>query len=222
MCPFTKTKKAHDQRDSLKYISVQIILLFASKITLKPISPQLLRDAASNLHHQRVRARFCVPSHVPEVNPTAWTAARILSWHSHEQHLCSCRQHPGSPQQPFSPRNHHILPSLLWPFLLRGSHLSLTRAFATSDLFSHRTFCFIITICHHWLDCHRLSRLFYACWGKNPSTFPLQILISLSGKIPHENLAFIVAVYFYLVLLCSTNCCPLPMPPVLTSGQHFL
>lgn len=90
--------------------SVQIILLFASKITLEPISPQLLRDAASNLHHWRgpwVRARFCVPSQVPEFNPycmdsrrdgptAATTSSWILSWHSHEQYS-------GNPQQPLSP-----------------------------------------------------------------------------------------------------------------------
>lgn len=35
----------------------------------------------------------------------------------------------------------------------------------------------------------------------NPSTSPFQILISLSAKIPHENVAFTVAVYFYLAHL---------------------
>lgn len=81
-----------------------------------PISPQLLRDAASNLHHwrgPRVRARFCLPSRDPELNhhcmdskqdgPTAATTSSwILSWYSHEQHTCSWlaahREAPHPPQ----------------------------------------------------------------------------------------------------------------------------
>lgn len=65
---------------------------------------------------------------------------------------CSCRQHTGNPQQPLSPRNHHILLSLLWPSPLKISHFSLASTFATSNLFSHRTF---------WL-CH--NNLLAFCW----------------------------------------------------------
>jgi len=45
-----RTKKA---LLSLKDFSVQIIFLLAAKVMLKPVSPQLLRNAASNLHHWR-------------------------------------------------------------------------------------------------------------------------------------------------------------------------
>lgn len=185
-------------KEALEDFFVLIIFLFAAKVTFKPISPQLLQDPASNLHHWRgpqVRARFFLPftslsltTHHTDSKQDALVAVTdsclISSRHGRWQQRRTQgpgRQQVGIPQQPSSIRKHHTLYSLLLQFLLKSSHLYFASTFATSNLFSHETFCFIITTCLHFLDCHILFVLFYTVWEKNPSTLPFQILISLSG-----------------------------------------
>lgn len=87
------------------------------------------------------------------LTPIAWTASRLVpqlpppAAGDCPGTAMSRTWHTGNPQQPLSPRNHHILPSLLWPFLLKISHFSLANTFTTLNLFSHRSFFLIITIC---------------------------------------------------------------------------
>lgn len=152
--------------------------------------------------------------------PTAATTSSwILSWHCHEQHTCSWQAaHREAPHPPQT-----TVPSA--PCCGRSSsrahtcprkHICHSKSVFPQDILLYHNNLLTFPGLPHIVQA-LLCRL-----QKKPSTFPFQILISPSAKIPHENVAFIVAVYFYLALLYSTNCCPLPMPPVLTSGQRFL
>lgn len=233
-------------KEALEDFFVLIIFLFAAKVTFKPISPQLLQDPASNLHHWRgpqVRARFFLPftslsltTHHTDSKQDALVAVTdsclISSRHGRWQQRRTQgpgRQQVGIPQQPSSIRKHHTLYSLLLQFLLKSSHLYFASTFATSNLFSHETFCFIITTCLHFLDCHILFVLFTQFGKKTPPPFPFRFLflyLELSAKIPHEDFAFIAAVYFYLAILYPAKCSP-PKPqchlfsPLASASFHF-
>lgn len=152
---------------SLKDFSVQISFLFAAQVTLEPVSPQLPRDTASispPTERSTSQSSFFSPlaslgltahgtGSKQGVPAAATVSGSISSRHGHWQQRCTRASGSGNPRQPSSIRKHHTLTSLLRQFLLKSSHLSLASTFATSNLFPHGTFCFIVTTCSHFLNC---------------------------------------------------------------------
>lgn len=223
---------------SLKDFSVQIIFLFAAKVTLKPVSPPLLRDAASSLHCWRgpwARARFFLPSPVSELNnPSHWQQAGCPHG-CHRQRLDIIPAGPSAVVVQAGSWHWESLAALLYqkaPYLplfvaavasqkltlIPCKHICHFKSVSPRDVLLYRNNLFAFL---------QLSRLLYAAWGKNPPPFPFRFLflyLELSAKIPHEDVAFIAAVYFYLAVLYPTKCrsppCHLFSPPASTSF-HF-
>jgi len=135
----------------------------------------------------------------------------VSSRHGCRQWRCARAPGTRNPRQPSSIRKHHILHSLLQRFLLKSSHLSLTSTFATSNLLPHGTF---LLYCNNLFAFPRLSSLLYAAWEKKPSTFPFQILISLSGafckKSPMRMLLLLLLYIFILPFYTQQNAGPPP------------
>lgn len=127
--------------------------------------------------------------------------------------------------QPSSIRKHHPLHSLFQRFLLKSSPLSLASTFATSNPFPHRMF-FLYR--NNLFAFFQLSRLLNAAWGKEPSTFPFQILISLSEafcqKFPMRMSLLLLLYIFILPFYTQQNAgpplCHLFSPPA-SASFHF-
>lgn len=221
---------------SLKDFSVQIIFLFAAKVTLKPVSPPLLRDAASSLHRWRgpwAGARFFLPSPVSELNnPSRWQQAGCPRG-CHRQRLDIVPAGPSAVVVQAGSWHWESLAALLYqkaPYLplfvaavasqkltlIPRKHICHFKSVSPRDVLLYRNNLFAFL---------QLSRLLYAAWGKKPSTFPFQILISLSGAFcknsPRGRCFYCCCIFLSCHFIPNKMQVP-PVPPVLTSGQHFL
>lgn len=156
---------------SRKDFSVQILFLFASKVTSSLFLLSFwemvpLTSPVGAVH--KSEQDFFLPSHIPELNnPSQWQQAgcpcgchqsgSVSSRHGRRQRRCTRAPGTGNPRQSSSIRKHHTLHSLLRRFHLKSSHLSLASTFATPNLFPHGMFCFIVTTCLHFLNCLGVS-----------------------------------------------------------------
>lgn len=183
-----------------KDFSAQIIPLFSPK-TLNPfpLSFWEMLPHTSTLERSTSQSKI-LPSHVPDLNPIAWTASRMTAAAGHcpGTAMSSTLGIPSSPNPPetssSSPSCWGHSSSRAHPYPSQG-HLPLQICLATGPFALSQqsvSICWTATYC---------PGSFMQDGENNPSTSPFQILISLSAKIPHENVAFTVAVYFYLAHL---------------------
>lgn len=152
---------------SLKDFSVQIIFLFASKVTssLFPLSFWEMVPLTSTIGevHKSEQDFFSLltsrslttrRTDIKWDAPAAVTKSSSISpRHGRRQRRCTRAPGTGNPRQSSSIRKHHTLHSLLRRFHLKSSHLSLASTFATSNQLPHGMFCFIKTTCLHFLNC---------------------------------------------------------------------
>lgn len=208
---------------SLKDFSVQIIFLFAAKVTLKPVSPPLLRDAASSLHCWRgpwAGARFFLPSPVSELNnPSRWQQAGCPRG-CHRQRLDIVPAGPSAVVVQAGSWHWESLAALLYqkaPYLplfvaavasqkltlIPRKHICHFKSVSPRDVLLYRNNLFAFL---------QLSRLLYAAWGKKTLHLSLSdsyfSIWSFLQKFPTRTLLLLLLYIFILPFYTQQNAGP--------------
>lgn len=169
-----------------------------------------------------------LPSHVPDLNPIAWTASRMTAAAGHcpgtamsstlllqaalwESQAAPIPQKPARP-----PLLVEAIPPLELILIPPKGICHYKSVFPQDPLLYHNNLLAFAGLPH-------IVQALLCRMGKTtPPPLHFRSLFLCLQKFPTRMLLLLLLYIFILPIYNSTNCCPLPMPPVLTSGQHFL